>query len=167
MADIFSIDHLQPCLLDRLTDDEPHSRVEGRAQRTVSPARFKEGVLRDLRWLFNTQRHLEHEGLAEFPEVEKSVFNFGVRDPVGVFSEGRDLTELERELHETILRFEPRIIRRTLRVQVSRSENEQSQRSPHRISLQIAADLWAQPLPEKFFAKTEIDPETGEFVFRS
>jgi type VI secretion system protein ImpF len=54
MADAFSSDHLLPCLLDRLTDDEPTSRVEGRAQRTISVSRFKDGVLRDLRWLFNT-----------------------------------------------------------------------------------------------------------------
>ena len=46
-------------------------------------------------------------------------------------------------------------------------QHEQAQRSPHRISLHIAADLWAQPLPEKFFAKTEIDLETGEYAFRS
>ena len=167
MADKFSADHLLPCLLDRLTDDDPHSRVEGRAQRTISTARFKEGVLRDLRWLFNSQRHLGHEGFGEFPEVEKSVLNFGVRDPAGIFAEGRDLGELERELHETLLRFEPRIIRRTLRVQVLREDEVAAQRSPHRISIQIAADLWAQPLPEKFFAWTEIDLETGEYAFRS
>jgi type VI secretion system protein ImpF len=99
--------------------------------------------------------------------VEKSVVNFGVRDSAGIFSEGRDLGELERELHETILRFEPRIIRRTLQVQIVRTESEPAQRSPHRISIQIAADLWAQPLPEKFFARTEIDLETGEFAFGS
>lgn len=166
MAEPFSIEQLQPCLLDRLTDDNPQARLEGRAQRTVSAARFKEGVLRDLRWLFNTQRHLPQEGLEEFPEVAKSVLNFGVRDPAGIFSEGRDLGELERELHATILRFEPRIIRRTLRVQVIRTEDRSAQRSPHRISLQIAADLWAQPLPEQFFARTEIDLETGEYAFR-
>jgi type VI secretion system protein ImpF len=166
MAEPFAIEQLQPCLLDRLTDDDPHSRVESRGQRVVSPARFKEGVLRDLRWLFNSQRHLAHEGINEFPEVAKSVLNFGVRDPAGIFSEGRDLAELERELHETLLRFEPRIIRRTLRVQVVRTEERPAQRSPHRISIQIAADLWAQPLPEKFFARTEIDLETGEYAFR-
>lgn len=167
MPDTFSIENLQPCLLDRLTDDEPNSRVEGRAQRTISPARFKEGVLRDLRWLFNCQRHLESEGFGEFPEVEKSVINFGLRDPAGIFSEGRDLAELERELHETILRFEPRIIRRSLRVQVVRTDDPHLQRNPHRISIQISADLWAQPLPEKFFARTEIDLETGECALRS
>jgi type VI secretion system protein ImpF len=119
-------EHLLPCLLDRLTDEDPASRVEGRAQRAISVSKFKDGVLRDLRWLFNTQRHLPDEGWSEFPEVEKSVLNFGVRDSAGIFSEGRDLSELERELHETILRFEPRIIRRTLQVQIVRTEGEQS-----------------------------------------
>lgn len=165
MAELASIDRLQPCLLDRLTDDQPAVQVESRSQRVVSTTRFKEGVLRDLRWIFNTQRHRENEGLNEFPQVYQSVFNYGLRDIAGIFSESGDVREVEREITETLLFFEPRIIRRTLQVRVFRDEEVETQRSPHRINLQISADLWAQPAPEKFFAKTVIDLETGDCKF--
>lgn len=165
MAELASIDRLQPCLLDRLTDDQPQETVEGRNQRVVSLTRFKEGVLRDIRWLFNTQRHRENEGLADFPQVHRSVLNFGMADFAGMFSERRDVKEIEREISDTLLFFEPRIIRHTLKVRVYREEEVGPQRSPHQIHLQISADLWAQPSPEKFFAKTTIDLETGDCLF--
>jgi len=165
MAELASIDRLQPCLLDRLTDDQPRVSVESRSQRVVSSTRFKEGVLRDLRWLFNSQRHRENENLDEFPQVNRSVFNYGLRDFAGIFSEKGDVREVEREIAETLQFFEPRIIRRTLEVKVYRDEEIGSQRNPHRINLQISADLWAQPVPEKFFAKTTIDLETGDCQF--
>ena len=165
MAELASIDRLQPCLFDRLTDDQPEVQVESRTQRVVSLSRYKEGVLRDVRWLFNCQRHRGSEGLDDFPEVHHSVFNYGLIDFAGMFSEGADISEVEREVSDTLLFFEPRIIRRTLEVKVFRDEEVATQRSPHRISLQISADLWAQPTPEKFLAKTTIDLETGGCQF--
>jgi type VI secretion system protein ImpF len=165
MADLAPIDRLQPCLLDRLVDDQPQVQVESRNQRVISLARFREGVLRDLSWLFNTQRKRDSDGLGDFPQVHRSVLNFGISDFAGVFSENRDVRALEREIMDTILFFEPRIIRRTLQVKVVADEEAKAQRNPHRVSFQISADLWAQPMPEKFFAKTSIDLETGECTF--
>ncbi len=165
MAELATIDRLQPCLLDRLTDEQPTVQAESRTQRVVSSSRYKDGVLRDLRWIFNTQRHREDEGLGEFPQVDQSVYNYGLRDFAGIFSEKGDVHEVEREITEALLFFEPRIVRRTLQVRVFRDEEIGTQRSPHRIHLQISADLWAQPTPEKFFAKTSIDLETGDCKF--
>jgi len=162
MAELTSIDRLQPCLLDRLTDDQPDVKLESRNQRVVSNARFKEGVLRDIRWIFNSQRHRDDDGMKDFPQVEKSVFNYGLRDLSAVLAETGDTRELEREIQETLMLFEPRIIRRTLEVHIFRPEEAGAEPNPHRISLQISADLWAQPAPEKFFAKTTIDLETGD-----
>ncbi|MHC4750853.1 MAG: type VI secretion system baseplate subunit TssE, partial [Planctomycetota bacterium] len=36
MAELTPMDRLQPCLLDRLTDDEPDVQKESRDQRVVS-----------------------------------------------------------------------------------------------------------------------------------
>jgi type VI secretion system protein ImpF len=165
MADLAAIDRLQPCLLDRLTDEQSTVQVESRTQRVISLSRFKEGVLRDLSWLLNTQRHRESEGLDEYDQVYRSVLNYGMRDLAGIFSEGGDLRQIEREISETILFFEPRIIRRTLQVKVLKESELESQRNPHRVFFQISADLWAQPMPEKFYAKTVVDLETGQFTF--
>lgn len=42
MADLNSVDRLQPCLLDRLFDDEPGRLSESKQEKVMSMARFKE-----------------------------------------------------------------------------------------------------------------------------
>ena len=51
MADLLPSERLQPCLLDRLTDQDPDQRKEGREQRVVSMRKYREAVLRDLGWV--------------------------------------------------------------------------------------------------------------------
>jgi type VI secretion system protein ImpF len=89
--------------------------------------------------------------------------HYGMRDPLAFF-EGGDLRQIERNLGNHLF-FEPRIIRRTLQVKVLKESELESQRNPHRVFFQISADLWAQPMPEKFYAKTVVDLETGQFTF--
>jgi type VI secretion system protein ImpF len=36
--------------------------------------------------------------------------------------------------------------------------------APNTVSFEISGDLWAAPLPERFFIKTDIDLETGKCV---
>ena len=54
MAELSLQERLQPSLLDRLTDNEPDSNDESRAQRVLSLNRLKRSVLRDLAWLLNS-----------------------------------------------------------------------------------------------------------------
>ena len=56
MADAV-IEKIQPCLLDRLTDEAPESQKESRNERIISIRRYREGVLRDLVWLLNGKAH--------------------------------------------------------------------------------------------------------------
>lgn len=151
-------ERIQPCLLDRLTDDEPENQREGRAVRVISPARYRDAVLRDLRWLFNTAVRFEPEELTDYPEVAHSVLNYGVRDLCGHLSTSIDMAALERELASAISDFEPRIIPGTLRVRAVPVANSPS---PSAIQFEINAELWANPVPEHLFIKTEIDLETG------
>src|SRR5690606_9956450 len=78
MAELTTRERLQPSLLDRLTDRNPGSSQEGRDDRVLSVSQIKAAVLRDLGWLLNTACHSASASLDEFPEVEKSVFNFGM-----------------------------------------------------------------------------------------
>lgn len=50
-------ERIKPCLLDRLTDDDPGTKEESRLQRVVPPERYLKSVLRDLLWLFSTRTH--------------------------------------------------------------------------------------------------------------
>jgi type VI secretion system protein ImpF len=159
VSDAIPLERLQPCLLDRLTDDEPQNANESRQQRVVSLQRYKRGVLRDLIWLFNTSSFLTgHVGkdfnIDEFPEAARSVVNFGTRQICGLTAP--DMSELERQLTDAIRIFEPRIIGNTLAVKaVMRNQL---------ISFEINGELWANPIPEKLFIKTQIDMESGQSV---
>jgi type VI secretion system protein ImpF len=158
MADaITPLDRLQPCLLDRLTDDEPGKREESRSQRIVSLQRYKAGVLRDLEWLFNSVGHFPDERVgevtfADYEEAYRSVLNFGIRQLYGRLAP--DIEEIEKQLLDAILTFEPRINRRTLRVDVKIERNT--------LSIELTGELWVNPLPEKLFIKTELDLESSE-----
>lgn len=158
MPDPVQAERLQPCLLDRLTDEQPDSRIESRNARVISPSRYRDAVLRDMRWLFNTSSRLASEDLAEFPEVASSVLSYGIRDLCGRIKTSVDIAELERELTSAMNAFEPRIIPGSLRI---KAIQDNTGGSPSVLSFEINAELWANPVPEHLFIKTEIDLETG------
>src|SRR5260370_34815937 len=113
MADAFT-EKIQPCLLDRLTDENPESQKESRNERVISVKRYREGVLRDLIWLLNAKAHSAEDGLEDFPEAAHSVLNFGTRDLCGLISSSMDLRPLERDVAQSRGRPEPRIKRVSL-----------------------------------------------------
>jgi type VI secretion system protein ImpF len=79
MAEIVT-EKIQPCLFDRLTDEEPDTKQDSRASRVISLQRYREGVLRDIRWLLNASAHVDPDDARQFGEVRRSVLNFGVID---------------------------------------------------------------------------------------
>ena len=158
MPDLDPTERIQPCLLDRLTDDQPENRHESRTARVVSPSRYREAVLRDIRWLFNTSARLDSEDITEFPEVQSSVLSYGIRDLCGRITTTIEIGELERELAVALKHFEPRVIPGSLHIQAVESATASS---PSVLSFEIHADLWANPVPEHLFIKTKIDLETG------
>ena len=159
MADAI-IEKIQPCLLDRLTDENPESQKEGRSERIVSIRRYREGVLRDLVWLLNGKSHAVEEELNEFPEAARSVLNFGTRDLCGLISANMDMRGLEHDIVEAIRRFEPRINPRTLEVKAVAG----TKRDSNGLSIEIRGELWAHPIPEQLYLRSEIDLDTGEYT---
>ena len=156
MPELVVVERLQPCLLDRLTDDEPKNSQESRAQRVISLQRYRQGVLRDLGWLFNASAHLPQEGhdsfsLEDYPQALRSVINFGVRHLFGITAP--NMRELERQLTEALYAFEPRILRNSLKVR--------SRMAGNIIGLEVEGELWADPLPERLHIKTSLDIQSG------
>lgn len=160
MADLTPIEKLQPCLLDRLTDDDPGKTEESRAQRLISQQKYRRGVLRDLEWLFNTHASLSTEGvgtfnLKDYPEAYRSVINFGIRQLCGVMTP--NLERLQDEMAEAIQTFEPRITPRSLTIHADLDRNL--------VTFDVAGELWANPLPEHLHVKTTVDVESGQCIF--
>ena len=158
MPELTLQERLQPSLLDRLTDDDPHSRQESRGDRVISMRQLRDSVLRDLGWLMNTSNLTSVHDLASFPEVAESVVNYGVPDLTGLTVSSVDVVELQRAIRKAVIRFEPRLLPHTVRVQVAASDEHMSHNA---LTFLIEAQLWAQPLPLQVFLKTEIDLELG------
>ncbi|CAG1771739.1 hypothetical protein BAC3_02034 [uncultured bacterium] len=118
MAELTQKERLQPSLLDRLTDDAPNELKESREQRVLSLSRLRQGVLRDLAWLLNTSTLDTAQNLDDYPLVKHSVVNFGIHDLVGTSLSGADVPEIQKQIHQAILDFEPRILPASLEVKV-------------------------------------------------
>ena len=160
MAELMPRDRLQPSLLDRLTDDDPQSKLESRETRVLSMRQYRQAVMRDLAWLLNTgSHHSRFDHLEDFPFVQRSVFNFGIPDFTGGTYSTVDPYEMERAILRAIRDFEPRIIGRTLSISANVDTEELG---PTALTFAIEGDLWAQPFPEAMYIQTELDLETGQ-----
>jgi type VI secretion system protein ImpF len=156
MTDLTPIEKLQPCLLDRLTDDEPTKKEESRAQRVVSLQKYRRGVMRDLEWLFNSHGYLCLEGLdtfdfKDYPEAVRSVINYGTRQFCGLTAP--NMERLQEELSTAVEVFEPRIMSRGMTIHADLERNL--------VTFEVEGDLWANPLPEHLHVKSMVDLELG------
>jgi type VI secretion system protein ImpF len=157
MAELLPKERLQPSLLDRLSDDEPHKAVEPREQRVLSFQKLKQSVIRDLEWLLNAGCLEVTTDLSDYPEVKSSVLNYGVPDLTGTTVSNVDDTTLAQMLRQRIIRFEPRLLPRSLKVRVTNKEAHNT------VIIEIEGELWSQPVPERLYLKTILDLELGDF----
>jgi type VI secretion system protein ImpF len=157
MPELTPMESLQPCLLDRLTDDAPGQAQESGMQRIFSSRRFVAAVQRDLLWLFNTPAHTLNSEIYEYPEVAGSVLNYGFRNCCGKSMSSRDVADMEEHIVEVIRKYEPRILAHTIEVQVEAEDGQ--------LTFEIRGQLWAQPVPEELLLKTVVDLNTGRFIF--
>jgi type VI secretion system protein ImpF len=163
VAETSITERVQPCLLDRLTDLEPHKEKEGRDQRVIGTRAYRAAVLRDIGWLLNTGNLGSLEELGGLEEARRSVINFGMPDLCGLTASGLDPVEVERQLVEAIRAFEPRVLPNTLAV---RSAPSGEGGAANVVSFEIEGQLWAQPMNEALFIRTEVDLETGQFAVK-
>ncbi|WP_225782373.1 type VI secretion system baseplate subunit TssE [Xenophilus sp. Marseille-Q4582] len=157
MAEPLAQERLQPSLLDRLVDTAPQDKRESDDKRTLTRQALRQAILRDLAWLFNATGM----GLDErrHPQAARSVLNYGLPMLSGQFTSSIQRVSMEQALKTAILRFEPRILPRTLEVELIM---EGSVLDSHNcIGLQVRGMLWAQPVPLEFLLRSRIDLEEG------
>lgn len=149
---------LQPSLLDRLIDDNPEQLNESRYKRIMNVSKLRDCVIRDISHLLNAH-HLEaNTELDQYSEIPSSVINYGISGLTGFSMHNIDIHEAERQIRQSIINFEPRILKNTLKVSMSR-DTEKS--SIHAMVFKIEGQIWAIPIPMMLMLKTEIDLETG------
>lgn len=158
MADKMLAERLQPSLLDRLTDDAPTERQETRSHRAIDIGRLREIIKRDLSWLLNTNSHETMIDAERFPNVIKSVLNYGVSEVAGEYSTSRRAELIRKSIQRAIAVHEPRIISGSTMVEL-RTEHA---RGETQIAFDIHADMWAQPVPLELYLRSKVDVTTGE-----
>jgi type VI secretion system protein ImpF len=114
-------------------------------------------VLRDLGWLLNTVNLESVQPLDDFPEVARSVLNYGVPDMAGRTASSIDVDMLERLLKQAIQRYEPRLMSRKLKVKLALNRTMRH----NSLTFEISSELWAQPVNLRMDLRTEVDLELG------
>jgi type VI secretion system protein ImpF len=159
MTELLVQDRLQPSLLDRLIDEDPSSKVEADEKKVLTKQALRQAVLRDLVWLFNASGHSPKLDAKRFPNVARSVVNYGLPDFSGQFASSVEPGDLEQMIRAAVMLFEPRILADTLEIS---AEMEQSTLDAHNcLSLNVRGMLWAQPVPIEFLMRSQIDLEEG------
>jgi len=157
VAELEQQERLQPSLLDRLTDDDPGNAKESRDKRVLSARKLRECIKRDLASLLNTGNLNDVQDLSDYPFVAESVVNYGMPDVTGISVTNVDTGSLERDLRHAILLFEPRILKNSLRLHVTSND----EMTANALRFEIEFDMWAEPVPERVYLKTEIDLGSG------
>lgn len=158
MSDHTLTERLQPSLLDRLSDDDPGNPKETRDSRVIDLRRLREIIQRDLSWLLNTFDNSSLVDPDTYPNVVKSVLTYGVREVAGEYTSQQRAVLIRESIKRAIERFEPRIIPGTLSVLLR--EGEGLGRAV--VTFDIAAEMWAQPLPMELYLRSQVDITTGE-----
>ena len=131
-------------------------QTEGLDRQLFSMKRLRDSVFRDLEWLMNANNAESTEDLEAFPEVRRSVYNFGLPNLAGKPMSSINVAELSAQVAEAISFFEPRLsgVRVTPEQRISGSAN-------FALAFQVEAELWGQPLPQHIVMRTSIDLDTG------
>ena len=173
MAGLTSQERLQPSLLDRLTDHDPRSRVESAEARVLNRQQLRAAVLRDLGWLFNTTRHepsksssleAERERWEAATHARRSVLNYGLPSLTGETMGSLDFDSLERNVHDALVDFEPRIDADSLEVQISLDGGMRDHHNALR--LVIRGLMWNQPVPLEILLSADLDVESGTVAIK-
>jgi len=159
MAELTAQERLQPSLLDRLVDNAPGEQVEGDDKKVLTKQALRQAVLRDLGWLFNATGHSPAFDDKRFVQAARSVLNYGLPTLSGQFASSLQRSSMEQAFRQAILNFEPRILPRTLEVELVMDGPVLD--SHNRVGLLIRGMLWAQPVPLEFLMRSRIDLEEG------
>jgi len=150
-------------LLDRLTDLKPTQVKESSSHQSMSQSQFKEAVIRDLGWLLNSVAMDVCVDLEKYPEVKRSVLNYGLPDMSGHTSSNVDMRFMENAIRAAIHLFEPRVIKQSLQVEILSNPDEMSHNS---LIFKIAGSVFGQPSPFHVVLKSELDLECGDFKLK-
>ncbi|MEM8735567.1 MAG: type VI secretion system baseplate subunit TssE [Planctomycetota bacterium] len=146
-------------LFDRLrtrSTDELPAITSGRTE--LSAATVRDSILNNLRGLLNTTQLEASQDLTPWKHIQRSVLNFGVPEINGNMLSSVDASEIGRRVTEAIARFEPRLVKETIEVQVVAQQSEMGHRS---LQLVIAGDYLEGEFQNSLRLDARVDLESG------
>jgi type VI secretion system protein ImpF len=135
-----------------------NTQIESADRRALSMRRLREAVLRDLGWLFNSFNLDEVEDLSRYPEVRRSVLNYGMSSQAGRIVSAVDAGAVASHIAETLSFFEPRLSA----VRVTPERGRGASGDGMTLTFRVEAELWGQPMAQHLSLRTSIDFVTGD-----
>lgn len=155
MADRRDSDVLRTTVLDRLIAGETGAGARG-VYEYIGVRELRDSIARDLEWLLNTKL-TQALDLENFPEAKNSILSYGVPDfSTYSWRNINDANSIARILEETLRRFEPRLVPRTIKVEVLDNPNIDD----FSIAFRINGELNMDPIGEAVSFDTAIDFES-------
>lgn len=133
-----------------------NSQTESLDKRVFTMRRLRDAVFRDITWLLNSMSLDSTEDLSRYPEVERSVLNYGMPTLAGRQMSSIDPQITAERIARAISTFEPRLS--SVRVSPERRKGDDG----FSVAFQVEADLWGQPVAQHLVLRTSIDLNSGE-----
>ncbi len=120
----------------------------------VTETELRRQLNRDLESLLNTTNLDSAQNLEDFPAVARSILNFGIPELSRVTIDELPNRNLATEIRDALFRYEPRLIRNTIRV----SRNNTVSAETLGVRFQISAEMSCEPVavPVEFVADLDI-----------
>lgn len=150
-------DKYLPCLLSRLCDDEPQSKID-RNYKYVSLEKIKEEIVLNITQLLNSKSRPQIWDLKNDPEIVNSVLGYGLPDFCGMSNSDLESTKLQHEILELLKAFEPRLIPSTIAVELDSKDVAHNNFS---FSLRISAQFAVKSITGSFCCVSHLDLESG------
>ena len=147
-----------PCVLSRMQDDEPTSRID-RMPRVMSLDGIREDILANVVMLLNSRSRPNDEDLSRYPEIENSVISYGLMDFCGMNCNMENLETIRKHVRDQLIKFEPRIDKESLQINVFESSDSTERCS---FSMEIIGRFAISEMTGDFRYSTRFDLETGQ-----
>lgn len=154
-----------PSLIDRLTDLDPRSSIDNGPTMTFSNRDLRAAVLRDLAWLLNTVNAASTSAIPEGCPAYGSVLNYGMPALSGLHVNDTDWSWVLDSLRACILRFEPRIAPKSLKLSLRGSDSFSA--AHNQLSIEIRGQLLAEPYPIDLLLVSHVDLETNQILLEN
>lgn len=152
----------RPSLLDQLLPSSSLQSSKQVSTTVLAEQDYKRSVQRDIQFLLSSINLSSSIDLKSFPQVAKSVLNYGMPDHTGLTQAILLHEDFQRELREVLVTFEPRLIPSSIHIIRQNEIDETSESAVHgMVQFKIEAQIYMDPAPLYLELLSELDVNEG------